>query len=129
MKVRNGFVTNSSSSSFIIALKDDQSTSFDAVIHALEYATNDDNTSPGEVIRTVDELTAYYLDGYSVDSEEALNEADTYCAHQYRKLKALIENGYVVVTKYVDYSDYGLVSFMHALVKAYGEGAIIIEED
>ena len=129
MKIRNGFVTNSSSSSFIIALKDDQSTSFDAVIHALEYATNDDNTSPGEVIKTVDELTAYYLDGYSVDSKEELNEADTYCARQYRKLKALIEKGYVVVAKYVDYSDYGLVSFMHALVKAYGEDATIIEED
>lgn len=129
MKIRHGFVTNSSSSSFIVALKDAPNASFEAVIHALEYATNDDNTSPGEVIRTVDELTAYYLDGYSVNSVEELNDGDTYCAHQYRKLKALIEKGYVVVAKYIDYSDYGLVSFMHALVKAYGENATIIEED
>lgn len=70
MKIRDGFVSNSSSSSFVIASKSDKIPEF-IVKETIEYQY---------IISTIDELNSYYMDEllYKVSSVEEMFKDDEF---------------------------------------------------
>jgi N6-adenosine-specific RNA methylase IME4 len=95
MKVRSGFISNSSSSSFIVAVDGNDST--------ITITTKVDLKDMTESIcRTVDELTEYFMETYSYGRhnsiEKFLNDPeDRWFAEQYMTAKKAIEDGKTVL--------------------------------
>lgn len=87
MKARNGFVSNSSSSSFIVAVKDRNKTStkvkIEIEVDLSRYAE--------ETIDTAERLCEYFMDNYGLDAEELKDH------EKYQKCKKAIEAGKVIL--------------------------------
>ena len=85
MKIRNGFVSNSSSSSFIVAVKDEESakTKIQIEVDLSKYAS--------DTIKTIEELDSYVLDNYAGNEEnisEFLESTEDYIKEEYAKMIA-----------------------------------------
>jgi len=93
MKLRNGFVSNSSSSSFIVSTKKDEEPIFTASINS-----NIRNFSTE--LRTIKDADEYYLEGYKyykdINTIEDVIEKDPDIKEDYEKIKEEIEAGRVV---------------------------------
>ena len=92
MKIRTGFVSNSSSSSFIVATKGDT-----PLVAELRIEVN---LKPmiHSSISTIEELEEYIKDehGYEYENLKQLLENDDYVRRIYDKAKPLVENGYTI---------------------------------
>lgn len=93
MKIRNGFVSNSSSSSFVVAVDGET---------RVKLTIDVDLSKHGKVLRTIEELDALYLKewAYGHDSIDSwLNDEEDSWAHaQYNQAKKAIENGKIVIS-------------------------------
>jgi len=87
MKVRNGFVSNSSSSSFIVSLDKDAPTKITLSVEV-------DLAQYGEVIKTVNELDEKIKEEYWQEDDGTMRD---YYQEQYDEMKSAIENGQVVI--------------------------------
>ena len=113
MKIRSDFVTNSSSSSYIIAYRnisdiktDDVKVQklIDVYNHLVKVLFTGDEC---DVIRTVDELNEYYLSIYSYGDttlDEFLRDND-WISSRYYNHKRLMEDGYQITNISIEYSD------------------------
>lgn len=102
MKYRTDFVTNSSSSSFVIAIKNENDklpTDIEEIL--LEWAKN--QILKGEKISTIEELNEYFCEEYSwkhMTLEELLND-DIFASEDYENYKKLIEEGFCIYKKWI----------------------------
>ena len=89
MKTRSGFVSNSSSSSFVVAIKDRSKTStrikIEVTIDLKDYAT------PRNMIDSVEDLLVYFTRDCYMTAEE------TIASEKYQKCKKAIEAGKIIL--------------------------------
>jgi hypothetical protein len=130
MKVRIGFVTNSSSSSYLIAYKmgEDQNTvagkKIQKVMNAIFDATGCD-TSKATTCNIKEEFEEFILKRYYVESLEELYAEDEDMKDHIDKAKKYLEDGYILAYKNIGYDD-GLCEIISSLED---EDFVILERD
>lgn len=121
MKIRSNFVTNSSSSSYVIAYKGLDTPhpsikSLNKMIEIVLFSDGGYETTRGEKVRTIDELDSYMVDtyGYSdLNTIDKLLSADSYAKKIHTECVKALNEGYTILFKDVGYSDETLSALLH----------------
>lgn len=120
MKVRSDYVTNSSSSSYVIAYKTlpeiDEETlakypflkNYVKLIEKVLFTEGDNDTTAGTVSRTKEEYEANFVSTYGWKRDMTLQdvlEDDEWLTDRYNKAIEYLEKGFNILEKSVDYND------------------------
>lgn len=127
MKYRSDFVTNSSSSSFLVAISKEKQ--YEPIITALIAANGAYETEKGVRCTTIQEVEEYLVNTWGYGSKtRAEILTDNYVAEWYQLACDAINTGKVCVFKDIGYSD-SLASFLHALTECTDGIAILKSDD
>jgi len=140
MKYRTDFVTNSSSSSFVIAIKDIESITDKNILYLkqlqeilIEKLVNKEEDTwygsyEGTLISSIKELNEYFKETYFWKEKSMDEYFHNFPEREedYNKMKNCLENHYVLIFREINYSD----EFMMNLIKKLNdnENFIVLED-
>ena len=143
MIIRIDYVTNSSSSSYVIAYRSlpefDEETitkypflkNYGNLIEKALFTAGDDDTTAGDVYTTKEEWDEHFIDYYGwkdMNTVEKILEDDGYLADQYNEVVNYLEKGFNILDKRVDYND----SYCYNMIRELAndtENFIILEDE
>ena len=143
MKIRSDYVTNSSSSSYVIAYKSfpeiDEDTlkkypflkNYWKLIETALFIEGDNDTTAGVVSRTKEEYDENFVSEYGWKSDstiENLLEDDNYLVDMYKRAVEYLEKGFNILDKRVDYNDTYCSNMIKQLAEDK-ENFVILESD
>ena len=140
MKIRSDYVTNSSSSSYVIAYR--SLPEFDAetltkypflsnygnLIEKVLFTAGDNDTTIGEVFKTKEEWDHHLLEFYYCDTMKELFESEEYLEEDYNRAIEYLEKGFYILDKSVDYCDSYCSNMLYELAKDK-DNFVILEEN
>lgn len=142
MKIRTDYVTNSSSSSYVIAYHSlpefDEETitkypflkNYGKLIEKVLFTEGNDETSAGEVFRNKEEYDKWFIDNYGwrQNTIEEIIYNDGYLRTRYNQAIEYLEKGFNILCKDVDYCDDYCSNMLRELANDR-DNFVILEDD
>lgn len=119
MKIRKSFVTNSSSSSFVISTPKENKDRMNDFYDIVESITGYESDYP-ILITSENKLNSYVKERYDLSLPELLNGDDEYYKDKYGKILEELKSGNIVLMQEVNYGEEELYEkILHYVLKDF----------